>query len=67
MIFTGLKKSWILGKMTSRGHGKVMEFHFFSPNISFCLETGSIFLVIAQKYAPKKLGFQYALVMESLN
>ena len=35
------------------GHGKVMEFHFFGPKISFCLKTGKILLVTEQKYDPK--------------
>ena len=51
----------------SRGHGKVMEFHFFGPNISCCLKTGKIFLVTEKKYAPKRLGFQHFWVMENFN
>ena len=35
----------------SRGHGKVMEFHFFGPKISCCLKTGKILLVTEQKYS----------------
>ena len=65
MHFPGQEKSWFLGKMA-----KVIErSHFtfsFGPNISSCLKTGSILFVIEQKYAPKRLGFQHFLVMESL-
>ena len=46
-------------RKNGRGHGKVMEFHFFSPKISCCLKTGKILLVTEQKYAPKRLGFQH--------
>ena len=44
-----------------------MEFHIFGPNISCCLKTGNIFLVIEQKYAPKRPGFKHFLVKENRN
>ena len=45
------------------GHGIL----FFGPNILCCLKTVNILLVIEQKYASKRLGFQHFLVMENLN
>ena len=62
-------------RKNGRGNGKIMEFHFFGPNISYCLKTGNILLVIEQKYAPKRAGFsvlfshwKHKLIMEkSLN
>ena len=62
-------------RKNGRGHGKVMEFSFFGPNISGCLETRNILLVREQKIYPKKAGFsaflshgKLKLVMEkSLN
>ena len=62
-------------RKNGRGHGKVMEFSFFGPNICSCLETRNILLVRGQKYAPQKAGFlaflshgKLKLVMEnSLN
>ena len=39
-----------------RGHGKVMEFHFFGPKILCCLKTGKIPSHRA-KICPQKAGF----------
>ena len=50
-----------------QGHGTVMEFHFYGPKIPCCLKTGNILLVIEQKYAPNRLGFQHFWAMENLN
>ena len=47
-----------------RGHGKVMEFRFFCPNIPCCLKRGNILLIIEQKYTPKRLGFQHFLLVK---
>ena len=45
-------------RKNGRGHGKVMEFHFLAQ---------IYLLVMAQKYAQKRLGFQHFLVMENSN
>ena len=65
MHFSGLEKSWNLGKMA-----KVMEksWNFiFWPKYIALFETRNILLVMGQKYAQKRLGFQHFLVMENLN
>ena len=54
-------------RRNGRGHGKVMEVHFFGPKISCCLKTGKILLVTKQKYVSKRLGFQHFVVMEKLD
>ena len=50
-----------------RGHGKVMEFHFFWSKDFMLFENWKNLLVTEQKYAPKRLGFQHFRVMENLN
>ena len=65
MNFPGLEKSWNLGNMA-----EVMEnrgISFFDPNISRCLKTRNILIVMGRKYAQKRLGFQFFLVMENSN
>ena len=39
-------------EMADGGHGKAMKFHF-DRNISCCLKTGKILLVIEQNFNPK--------------
>ena len=65
MHFSGLEKSWILGKMADVM--KSREMSFFGRSISCCLKTENIFFAIEQKYAPRMLGFQQFLVMENVN
>ena len=55
----GFKEKWLRS-------WKSYGISFLGPDISCCSKTGSILLVIEQKYAPKRLGFQHFLVMESL-
>ena len=54
-------------RRNGRGHGKVMEFHFFGPKISCCLKTEKTLLVTEQKYVSKRLGFQHFIVVEKLD
>ena len=65
MDFPDLEKSLILRIMAEIVE-KSWNF-IFGPTISCYLKTGSILLVIGQKDAPKRLGFQQFLVMENLN
>ena len=59
MHFPSLKKSWILGKMAEvvEKQSWLVEFLFFSPNISCRLKTGNMLLVINPKYTPQIAGF----------
>ena len=52
-------------RKNGRGHGKYMscEISYFGTTISCCLKTWNILLVIGQKYAPKRVGFQHLLFM----
>ena len=44
-------------RRNGRGHGKVMEFHFFGPKISCCLKTEKTLLVTEIKIWLQKAGF----------
>ena len=51
-IYEKWQRSW-------KSHGILL----FGPNISRCLKTRNILLVMGQKYARKRLGFQHFLIM----